>query len=58
MSSITVLLEKPFPMEDTLNLESLLTQAAEADVTGLRQFLTQNPELPLLATGSGGASRQ
>ena len=45
-------------MEDTLNLESLLTQAAEADVTGLRQFLTQNPELPLLAPGSGGASRQ
>ena len=42
-------------MDDMLNLESLLTQAAEADVTGLAQFLTQNPGQPLLATGSGGA---
>ena len=42
-------------MEDILNLESLLTQAEGADVTDLRQFLAQNPEQPLLATGSGGA---
>ena len=42
-------------MEDNLNLEALLTQAMEADVDGLRQFLTRNPGQPMLATGSGGA---
>ena len=38
-----------------LNLEALLNQALEADVTALRQFLTTNPGQPLVATGSGGA---
>lgn len=42
-------------MEEYLNLESLLTQAVEADITGLRKFLTTNPGQPLIATGSGGA---
>lgn len=42
-------------MEEYLNLESLLTQAEEADITGLRKFLTTNPGQPLIATGSGGA---
>lgn len=42
-------------MEPILNLDSLLKQAMEADVTPLRQFLTTNPGQPLVATGSGGA---
>ena len=42
-------------MEEYLNLESLLTQAAEADVTALRQFLTTKPSQPLVTVGSGGA---
>ena len=42
-------------MYEYFNLDSLLTQAAEADVTALRQFLTTHPEQPLIATGSGGA---
>ena len=42
-------------MENILNLEALLKQAMEADVTALRQFLTTNPGQPLVATGSGGA---
>ena len=44
-----------YAMEHKLNLDSLLTQAAEADVTALRQFLTTDSGLPLVATGSGGA---
>ena len=42
-------------MKSILNLEALLKQAMEADVTALRQFLTTNPGQPLVATGSGGA---
>ena len=42
-------------MEEYLNLESLLTQAAEADVTALRQFFTTKPSQPLVTVGSGGA---
>lgn len=42
-------------MKSVLNLEALLKQAMEADVTALRQFLTTNPGQPLVATGSGGA---
>ena len=42
-------------MESILNLKALLSQAMEADVTALRQFLTTNPGQPLVATGSGGA---
>lgn len=42
-------------MKEYFNLDSLLTQAAEADVTALRQFLTTNPGQPLVAAGSGGA---
>ncbi len=42
-------------MNHNLNLEALLKQAMEADVTALRQFLTTNPGQPLVATGSGGA---
>lgn len=43
-------------MEDYFNLDSLISQAMEADVTALRQFLTTNPGQPLVATGSGGAA--
>ena len=42
-------------MEEYLNLDSLLKQAMEADITGLQQFLSTNPGQPLVATGSGGA---
>ena len=42
-------------MNHNLDLDALLKQAMEADVTALRQFLTTNPEQPLVATGSGGA---
>ena len=42
-------------MNHNLNLDALLKQAMEADVTALRQFLTTNPEQPLVAVGSGGA---
>ena len=42
-------------MEEYLNLDSLLKQAMEADITGLQQFLITNPGQPLVATGSGGA---
>ena len=42
-------------MNHNLNLDALLKQAIEADVTALRQFLTTNPGQPLVATGSGGA---
>ena len=42
-------------MKSILNLEALLKQAMEADVTALRQFLTTNPGQPLVATGPGGA---
>lgn len=42
-------------MNHNLDLDALLKQAMEADVTALRQFLTTNLEQPLVATGSGGA---
>ena len=42
-------------MNHNLDLDALLKQAMEADVTALRQFLTTNPEQPLVAVGSGGA---
>lgn len=42
---------KDFP----INLQDLLSQAEAADVAPLRQYLTRNPDQPLLATGSGGA---
>ena len=42
-------------MHNILNLDALLKQAMEADVSALRQFLTTNPGQPLVATGSGGA---
>ena len=42
-------------MHNILNLDALLKQAMEADVSALRQFLTTNPGQPLIATGSGGA---
>lgn len=42
-------------MQHNLNLDSLLKQAMEADVTALRQFLTTDSARPLVATGSGGA---
>lgn len=32
-----------------------MSQASEADVTPLRNFLFSNPEKPLVTTGSGGA---
>ena len=42
-------------MHNILNLDALLKQAMEADVSALRQFFTTNPGQPLVATGSGGA---
>lgn len=42
-------------MHNILNLDALLKQAMEADVSALRRFLTTNPGQPLVATGSGGA---
>ena len=42
-------------MNEYLHLDSLMTQALEADITALRSFLLSNPSRPLLATGSGGA---
>lgn len=33
----------------------ILSQVEKADVTALRQFLSDNPSKPLVATGSGGA---
>ena len=37
------------------NLNSILSQAASADINPLRQFLFSDPARPLIATGSGGA---
>ena len=34
-------------MNHNLNLDALLKQAMEADVTALRQFLTTNPGQPM-----------
>ena len=42
-------------MHNILNLDALLKQAMEADVSALRQFFTTNPGQPLVATGSSGA---
>lgn len=42
---------KDFP----INLKDIIGQAAAADVTPVRRFLTTSPGEPLLATGSGGA---
>ena len=42
-------------MHDCFHLDSLLTQAATADVAPLRSFLLSDPSRPLIATGSGGA---
>ena len=38
-----------------INLNSIISQAEAADVSALRKFLFDNPERPLVATGSGGA---
>ena len=38
-----------------INLDSIISQAEAADVSALRQFLFNNPDRPLVATGSGGA---
>ena len=43
-------------MKDSpINLRDILSQAAAANITSLRQFLLTDPSRPLLATGSGGA---
>ena len=43
-------------MKDSpINLRDILSQAAAADITSIRQFLLTDPTRPLLATGSGGA---
>ena len=42
-------------MNDSLHLESLLSQAAAADIAPLRSFLLADSSRPLVATGSGGA---
>lgn len=38
-----------------ISLRDIMSQASEADVTPLRNFLFSNPEKPLVTTGSGGA---
>ncbi len=38
-----------------IDLSSIISQAETADVSALRKFLLDNPERPLVATGSGGA---
>ena len=43
-------------MQDSpINIKDILSQAASADITPLRQFLLSDPTRPLVATGSGGA---
>ena len=38
-----------------ISLRDIMSQASEADVTPLRNFLFSNPEKPLVTTDSGGA---